>query len=52
VSEIVLSGVSKTFPGGVKAVDGISLTIEDGEFMVLVGPSGCGKTTLLGMMKG
>src|SRR6266540_2314351 len=52
MSEIVLSGVSKMFPGGVKAVDGISLTIEDGEFMVLVGPSGCGKTTLLRMIAG
>jgi multiple sugar transport system ATP-binding protein len=52
VSEIVLSGVSKTFPGGVKAVDAISLVIESGEFMVLVGPSGCGKTTLLRMMAG
>jgi multiple sugar transport system ATP-binding protein len=37
VSEIVLSGVRKTFPGGVKAVDSINLTIDDGEFMVLVG---------------
>jgi multiple sugar transport system ATP-binding protein len=52
VSEIVLSGVSKTFPGGVKAVDAISLVIESGEFMVLVGPSGCGKTTLLRMIAG
>jgi multiple sugar transport system ATP-binding protein len=52
MSEIVLSGVSKTFPGGVKAVDGIDLTISSGEFMVLVGPSGCGKTTLLRMIAG
>ncbi len=52
MSEIVLSGVSKTFPGGAKAVDEISLTIEDGELMVLVGPSGCGKTTLLRMIAG
>ena len=52
MSEIVLSGVSKTFPGGVKAVDGISLTIRSAEFMVLVGPSGCGKTTLLRMIAG
>jgi multiple sugar transport system ATP-binding protein len=52
VSTIVLSGVRKTFPGGVTAVDGISLTIESGEFMVLVGPSGCGKTTLLRMIAG
>jgi ABC-type sugar transport system ATPase subunit len=47
MSKIVLSRVRKVFPGGVKAVDGISLSIESGEFMVLVGPSGCGKTTLL-----
>jgi multiple sugar transport system ATP-binding protein len=52
VSDVVLSGVSKKFPNGIRAVDGISLTIEDGEFMVLVGPSGCGKTTLLRMIAG
>jgi multiple sugar transport system ATP-binding protein len=52
MSEIVLSGVTKKFPNGVKAVDRISLTIKDGEFMVLVGPSGCGKTTLLRMIAG
>jgi multiple sugar transport system ATP-binding protein len=47
VGEIVLDNVTKVFPNGVRAVDGINLTIADGEFMVLVGPSGCGKTTLL-----
>jgi multiple sugar transport system ATP-binding protein len=52
VGEIVLNGVTKVFPNGVSAVDDISLTIDDGEFMVLVGPSGCGKTTLLRMIAG
>ena len=33
--------------GEVPAVNGISLTVPDGEFMVLLGPSGCGKTTFL-----
>src|SRR3954471_18732596 len=47
MGRIVLENVVKEFPGGVKAVDGVELTIDEGEFMVLVGPSGCGKTTLL-----
>jgi multiple sugar transport system ATP-binding protein len=52
VAEIVLDNVSKTFPGGVTAVDGVSLAIGSGEFLVLVGPSGCGKSTLLRMIAG
>jgi multiple sugar transport system ATP-binding protein len=47
MSGIGLRNVVKTFPNGVRAVDGVDLTIDDGEFIVLVGPSGCGKTTLL-----
>ena len=47
MGEIRLENVTKEFPGGVRAVDEVNLTIGDGEFMVLVGPSGCGKTTLL-----
>src|ERR1051326_8354374 len=52
VAEIVLDNVSKVFSGGVVAVDGVSLTIGGGEFLVLVGPSGCGKSTLLRMIAG
>jgi ABC-type sugar transport system ATPase subunit len=47
VGRIDLQDVRKEFPGGVVAVNDVSLTIGEGEFMVLVGPSGCGKTTLL-----
>jgi multiple sugar transport system ATP-binding protein len=52
VGEIVLDRVAKDFPNGVRAVDSVSLTVGDGEFMVLVGPSGCGKSTLLRMIAG
>jgi multiple sugar transport system ATP-binding protein len=52
MGEIVLENVTKVFPGGVLAVDDITLPIADGEFIVLVGPSGCGKTTLLRMIAG
>ena len=48
---IVISGVSRTF-GTVRAVDGVDLTVGDGEFFTLLGPSGCGKTTLLRMIAG
>src|SRR5215469_4530822 len=44
--------VFKRFPGGVTAVEDLSLAIRDGEFMIFVGPSGCGKTTALRMVAG
>jgi len=50
-SIISISNVSKYF-GPVRAVDGLSLEIQRGEFFSLLGPSGCGKTTLLRMLAG
>src|SRR3954470_13042555 len=52
MAEIVVDHVTKEFPGGVQAINDVSLTVEDGEFMVLVGPSGCGKSTLLRLIAG
>ncbi len=48
----MLDGVEKVYVGGVRAVADVSLTVESGEFLVLVGPSGCGKSTLLRMIAG
>jgi multiple sugar transport system ATP-binding protein len=52
MAEVVLDRVTKEFPGGMVAVDAVSLHVADGEFMVLVGPSGCGKSTMLRMVAG
>jgi multiple sugar transport system ATP-binding protein len=49
---IRLESVTKDYAGGVRAVDEVTLTVDSGEFMVLVGPSGCGKSTLLRMIAG
>src|SRR5947209_1963382 len=51
MSEVVLEDVVKVY-GDVVAVDHVSFTIKDGEFIALVGPSGCGKTTTLNMVAG
>src|ERR1700704_2317565 len=51
MAEVILDDVVKAF-GDVVAVDHVSFTIDDGEFIALVGPSGCGKTTTLNMVAG
>jgi multiple sugar transport system ATP-binding protein len=52
MAEIVLEHVNKSYPDGHTAVRDLSITIADGEFLILVGPSGCGKTTTLNMIAG
>jgi len=58
MAEVILQHISKIYSdtdkerGRKKAVDDISFTVYDKEFMVLVGPSGCGKSTLLRMIAG
>ena len=52
MAQVKLEQVTKTYPNGATPVKEISLTIDDGEFLVLVGPSGCGKSTTLRMIAG
>jgi multiple sugar transport system ATP-binding protein len=52
MAAVSFDGVTKTYPDGTTAVNGLDLEITDSEFMVLVGPSGCGKTTALRMVAG
>ncbi len=51
MAEIVLQGVTKSF-GKTEVIHKTDVTINDGEFVVMVGPSGCGKSTLLRMIAG
>ena len=52
MAQVTLEHVGKIYPGNVRAVQDFNLTINDGEFIVMVGPSGCGKSTTLRMVAG
>lgn len=53
MASVVFEGASRIYPGTTTpAVDKLNLTVNDGEFLVLVGPSGCGKSTSLRMLAG
>jgi len=47
-----MEDLGKIYPDGTRAVGDVDLTVQDGEFLVLVGPSGCGKSTILRMIAG
>src|SRR5271157_6016440 len=51
MASVEVSNVRKSF-GGLEVIHGVSIRVEDGEFVILVGPSGCGKSTLLRMVAG
>jgi len=52
MAEVSLDKITKIYPNGFQAVTDLTLTLRDGEFLVLVGPSGCGKSTTLRMIAG
>ncbi len=52
MASVVLDTINKVYENGFQAIHDLSLTIADGEFLVLVGPSGCGKSTALRMVAG
>src|SRR5271156_1392281 len=51
MASVEVSDVHKSF-GSFEVIHGVSISVDDGEFVVLVGPSGCGKSTLLRMVAG
>ena len=52
MAKVQYDGAWKRYPDGTEAVKDMSLTVNDGEFVILVGPSGCGKSTALRMVAG
>lgn len=52
MAQVKIKNVVKIYPGNIKAVDNVTLDVNDKEFIVLVGPSGCGKSTTLRMVAG
>ncbi|KAA0111631.1 ABC transporter ATP-binding protein [Mycolicibacterium sp. P9-22] len=52
MAEVEFCEVTRSYAGGVSALKSLSLTIGDGEFLILVGPSGCGKSTALRLLAG
>jgi ABC-type sugar transport system ATPase subunit len=51
MAQVDLRNVRKSY-GTLQVIHGVSVTVRDGEFVVIVGPSGCGKSTLLRMVAG
>jgi multiple sugar transport system ATP-binding protein len=51
MASVEVSNVRKSF-GSFEVIHGVSISVDDGEFVILVGPSGCGKSTLLRMVAG
>ena len=52
MTALSLRDITMTFPDGTRAIDGVNLSLERGEFVTIVGPSGCGKSTLLRIISG
>ena len=52
MAEVILENICKTYGNNFRAIDQLNISVEDGEFLILVGPSGCGKSTALRMIAG
>ena len=50
MANLIFEHLKKVYPNGFVSVDDVSLSIEDGEFVVFHGPSGCGKSTILSLV--